>query len=184
MSEAKAPAVDVAALLGRASLPTGRYRHCVDADLHARWQEATEDVARAEHALERAQKANEPTAAAAGRVAAAREVAEALRLDVEAASLPLVFRALPYAGYNALLKAHPAQTEADKAKVGFDPQGFYTALVRQCLVEPVLTDAEFDQLMAAVTDRQFDALAEVVLRINRREVSAVPFDSGSGTTPS
>jgi hypothetical protein len=157
---------DVDALLSRANLPTAQHRLCLDAELHARWREAEQRVAEA------------GTGRMSGVPADLREAADALRAEVEAASLSLTFRALPFAKYNALVLEHaPRKGNKSDEVWGFDTLAFFPALVRACTVDPSLTYAQWDRLLDLVTDAAFDELAGKVLAINKRQSTAIPFSS-------
>jgi hypothetical protein len=107
-----------------------------------------------------------------------RDAADALRAEVEAASLTLTFRGLPYADYNRLILAHPPRVGNKSDEVwAFSTLTFFPALLQACLVDPVMSAAQWDRLLSVVTDLQFDELAGLAHKLNRRESTAVPFSS-------
>lgn len=177
--------IDVEALLADANMPSASYRLCLNADLHQAWEDAEAAARRAAAVLERAQKADEPTATAATDAAEATRAAEALRAQVEASSLPLKFRALSSAAFNSLQLRHPPRkdVESDKA-IGFNPNTFWPALAHISTEEPAsLTAEQWSRIFEKLTDRQVEDLCAPLIRINRRETTSVPFSSpASGRT--
>lgn len=92
------------------------------------------------------------------------------RLMAEAVTDTVVFRfhALSRDAYNTLLRAHPPrEDEARDAVLGYDPTGFYSALLRASLHRPAMTEQQWDRLDAVITDEQFDQLVNAVVRVNR-----------------
>jgi hypothetical protein len=89
-------------------------------------------------------------------------------------------RALPRAPWRALCRRAPATQGRRRLghrlrdRIGVNADTFYDAIIRACLVDPELTDDDWDQLAGALTDRQYDELSDAAWGLNRREVD-VPF---------
>lgn len=115
-----------------------------------------------------------------------RERIEAIQAEMREATEPFRVRALPQAGYRALVLAHPPRKQDGSEdynpvdlRLGFNPDTFYPALVRACVAEPVITTEEWDALLGddgALTEGQFNDLALAAQAVNRGEVD-VPFSS-------
>ncbi len=167
-----------------ARMPTASVPLCMRADLVAEHE-------RLERELERAMRQPADSLESGG---AARSISERLvELESEMESSIVEFRlqGLPRRRYNRLVEEHPSKEEG----LRFDAETFFPALIRRCTVSPVLpdetwrflfgdSDMEVERLKAtgreddiqdgALTDRQFDQLAEMALGLNRRDVD-VPF---------
>lgn len=176
--------VDIDALLAKASLPTATAALCLDSDLHQRWEDSERAARAAADDLTRKHSGSAPTTVAALAATSAREAADALRAEVDAASLRLTFRALPAARFEGLRIQHPPRKDVPTDRVQhLNPITFFPALIAACTVDPVMSAEQWDRLLDVITDRQLTELADVVDRINRRETTSVPFSSpASGTT--
>lgn len=123
-----------------------------------------------------------------------------LEEQMKAASYEFRFRALPKPQWRKLIAAHPPRFEADGSFVRGDAPGinsdtFYGAMLRTCLISPVLTEDEWRVLIGdteehaarleaegkadqvepgKLTDRQLDELVDAAWNVNRGEVN-VPF---------
>jgi hypothetical protein len=113
---------------------------------------------------------------------------EALRQQMQDSTLVLTVRALvPHSRYTNLVLAHPPRTDLEGNPVpqdrgdGFNTETFYPALIRACVVDPVMTDDRWNRLDAVLSDRQFDELAIAALAVNRGAVS-VPFSPAASRT--
>lgn len=93
---------------------------------------------------------------------------------------PVRLRALSRPDFRDFKAKFPVRLDADgKADetdqlFGFDSATGFEPLVRLCLVDPELDDAEFAAFMGKVTDSQFDSLAAAAYRLNKGEID-VPF---------
>ncbi|GAB2951869.1 hypothetical protein GCM10027280_45320 [Micromonospora polyrhachis] len=118
-----------------------------------------------------------------------REVAErieALRSAMADSTVEFRLRAIPGNRWQAFLDQHPPRRDGDGNVVardralGVNIDEFFPALVRRCLVSPVLDDEDWtalfgsDEVDGALSDRQCDQLFDVAWAINRKEVD-VPF---------
>lgn len=92
----------------------------------------------------------------------------------------LRLRALPRPKWKALLAQHPPRKaddgsvlEADRF-IGVNVETFFTAIVRACVIDPVLDDEDWALVDEKLTDAQFDALFAAAWSLNRSDVD-VPF---------
>jgi len=159
-------------MLAEAKLPEATVMICLRGDLAA-------DHEAAERELELAEKTGADSMAGSG----AGDVAErilALEEEMREHSYEFRLRALPRSKWRELCHAHPPRRDDDNEiiepdkYVGINPESFYPAMIRACLVDPELTDEEFEQLLEALTDRQFEGLSDAAWGLNRREVD-IPF---------
>lgn len=113
---------------------------------------------------------------------------EALRQQMQESTVVFTVRALtPRARYTDLVLAHPPRADIEGNPVpqdrenGYNVETFYPALIRACVVDPVMTDDRWDRLDAVLSDRQFDELAIAALAVNRGAVS-IPFSPAASRT--
>lgn len=177
MTVRKTPAVaaaakpDFSSLLASAKLPERTVPTCLRGDLVA-------DHEAAERELEAAQKAAGNSLAGGG-VGDIVDRIEALETLMRDSTYPFRFRALPKAAWRALCAEHPPRRGDDGEavetdRIGVNAETFYDAIIRACLVDPSPSDEEWPALFDALTDRQYDGLAEAAWAVNRREID-IPF---------
>lgn len=103
----------------------------------------------------------------------------ALEEQMTAATVTFRFRALVRADWHAFVAEHPPRPDDEgDARRGINRGTFFEALVRRCLVEPVVSAEQWARLDQVLTDRQFDQLADAAWAINRRDVD-VPFSEAA-----
>lgn len=159
------------AMLDEAKLPEATVMICLRGDLAA-------DHERAERELEQAEQAGADSLAGSG----AGELADrilALEDEMREHTYEFRLRALPRAQWRALCAAHPPRKAEDGSvvdtdRIGVNAETFYDAIIRACLVDPELDDADWNQLVEALTDRQYDEISDAAWALNRREVD-IPF---------
>jgi len=117
------------------------------------------------------------------------------RLDELAAKMnkqlvKVVLQALPSVEYNKILEKHPPRRDPATGRFderdyrGFNSRTFFPDLVRGCVVKPTMTNERWKKFESALTDAQFDKLADAAARVNRQE-GDIPFSPGdSEPTPS
>jgi hypothetical protein len=159
------------AMLAEAKLPEATVLICLRGDLAA-------DHETAERELEQAEKRGADSLAGSG-VGELVDRIEALEADMREHTYEFRLRALPRPQWRQLCTEHPPRKAEDGSvvdtdRIGVNAETFYDAIIRACLIDPELTDQEFEQLVGALTDRQFDELADAAWGLNRREVD-VPF---------
>lgn len=116
----------------------------------------------------------------------ARQVAEqiqALRKQMQAATVIFRLRALSPRAWDDLAAAHPPRKTDDGGVhpsdiIGVNSATFFTPLIRACTVAPVLDDDDWAMLLGdgehGLTNRQFEELGEAAWAQNRRSVD-IPF---------
>jgi hypothetical protein len=159
------------AMLAEAKLPEGTIEICLRGDLAA-------DHEAAERELEQAEKTGADSLAGSGAGDIANRIL-ALEDEMREHTYEFRLRALPRAEWRALCAEHPPRkaddgSVVDTDRIGVNADTFYDAIIRACLVDPELTDDDWGQLAGALTDRQYDELADAAWGLNRREVD-IPF---------
>lgn len=157
--------------LAAARLPERIVPICLRGDLVA-------DHEAAERELEQAQKTANDSLAGNG-VGPIVDRIEALEAEMREHTHDFRLRALPKPAWRVLVGEHPPRRNEDGSMVDADRSGinsatFYDALIRACLIDPVLDDEDWADLVEALTDRQYDDLADSAWALNRHEVS-IPF---------
>lgn len=159
---------DIDALLAAARLPESVVPLCLRGDLAAEVEELERQLATQEAAPRIS------IASGGGARATAERIAE-LQREMEQFTVPFRLRAMARHEWTRFMLEHPPRPgdEMD-ARNGLNRETFFPALVRRSLVDPQLTEAQWEQLDAVITDQQFDNLASAAWGLNRRDVS-VPF---------
>lgn len=165
--------MDFDALLDQARPVERTVPLCLRGDLVAEFEALERELAKAQA------KANDSLAGSGASGIAARM--EALREQMADSTVEFRLRGLPRPKYRALTAAHPPRQLAD-GKVhpqdendGLNVDTFYDALIRACLVGPVLSEAQLTRLLdEALSDRQFEQLAIGAVACCRGSVD-VPF---------
>jgi hypothetical protein len=176
--------LDIATLLGEDARPEKIVRLCLRGNLQAEWDElkAQYDAGPDDEAqallVERANK---------------RRIAEQMaRVEAEmrAGTVPFRLRALPrrrsqgmpaeQVAWDELVAKHPPRKDAngkvnvEDLRAGFNTDTFWDPLVRASVVDPELTDEQWGQLDAKLTEAQYQTLMLTALHLNRGEID-VPF---------
>jgi hypothetical protein len=159
------------AMLAEARLPETTVMICMRGDLAA-------DHEAAERELEKADKDAGDSLAGSG-VGELVDRIQALEAQMREHTYEFRLRALPRPRWRALVNAHPPRRGDDNEILAADmmlvnTETFFDELIRVSLVDPELTDDEFQQLTEALTDRQHENLWEAAWGLNRREVD-IPF---------
>lgn len=164
---AAAKAVDIKAILAGAKLPEASTPVCLRGDLVAEHEMLDRQL---EKLLE-----NPPTKFSGdGRGELKQRILD-LQDEMAAATVDFRFRGLPRREWHAFIAEYPPRPgDANDAAIGVDTSTFYEALIRKCLVSPVLDEGDWTSLLGSVSDRQFDQLSNKAWGVNRRDVD-VPF---------
>lgn len=171
-----APKPNFAALLANARLPEGTIELCMRPDLLADFEALDRQL------VELADKPN-PKMGDDGRAALRKEI-EALEAEMRANTYPFRLRALPTPAFRALMAAHPPRRDAE-GKI-FDPRDatlrlnsetFFDALARASIIDPEITDEQWQQMLGIMSDRHIDRLANLAWELNQADVN-IPFSQG------
>lgn len=163
-----------------ARLPERTVPVCLDGALVAEIETAERDLQRLTE-----QPAVDSLEGAPGLRAAAERVEE-LRRQMQESTVEFRLRALPRQRWKALIALHsPRRDEDDRVDerdraIGVNVDTFFPALIRVSVVAPELDAEDWTALLGdentdgALTDRQFDELANAAWYLNRDTVD-VPF---------
>jgi hypothetical protein len=164
---------EFAKLLADAKLPERTVVICLRGDLVADHEAAERELEQAER-----QALNSLAGTGAGPII---ERIEALETEMREHSYEFRLRALPRPAWLKLCTEHPPRRDEESGEIvdadrrlGVNAETFYTAIIRACLIDPVLTDEQWQQLDGSLTDRQFDELSGAAWALNRGAVD-VPF---------
>lgn len=162
------------AMLGDSKRPERSVEICMRGDLVADFEQAERELKVA------ISKATDSLAGASTGDIAAR--LEALTAQMQDHTYPFRLRSMPRHEFRAMVAAHPPRRDPDSNEVderdryvGINSDTFYEALIRACVIDPELDEDDWRRLLGeALTDSQFDALADAAWRLNRGEID-VPF---------
>lgn len=167
------------AKLAKAKLPERTVEICLRGDLVAAHEDAERDLGQAEK--------NPVDSLAGNGTTQIIERIEALEAEMREATQVFALRALPHRRsaaddrptHSELKKAHPPRRSDGKVidddeDYGYNVDAFNEALIRLCVVDPVLDDADWDGLFAVLSEGQYSVLAMACLLLNRGDID-VPF---------
>jgi hypothetical protein len=164
---------DFKQLLAAAKLPERTVQLCLRGDLVAEFEALDRELAEAEKTVSNSLAGN-GTGDLLDRM-------DALQAQMRESTATVRLRAMPKPAFRALVQSHPPRrdpetnemVDADKF-LGVNGETFFDALIRACWVDPVLDDADWQQLVAVLSDRQYDELSDAAWSVNRSEVD-IPF---------
>lgn len=162
---------DIDALLDQARKPERTVRVCLRGDLVADIEEKERQIAE-----------SMTSDRVAGPRAALGDEIDALREQMEAASVTLRLRALNRRAWADLEAKHPPRKDDAgelhrlDAVVGFNNDALFAEAIPQSLVDPELTPAQLDRLLDAITNQQYDEIVTCVYILNCQRIT-VPFSA-------
>lgn len=166
----KAKKVNAKSLIAAGELPRRSVEVCLRPDLFAQMQDLERDLQRSE-----SERGVAPSLASGSSSRAIAEQFEAVRQHMLDASIVFEFQALPRRRMAALqVEFPPRDGNLADAGAGLNIEEASQALVRRCLVDPVLDDEDWDALDEKISDGQWQILVNAVWAICSREVE-VPF---------
>jgi len=161
-------------LLQAAALPEKTVELCLRPDLVAE----VEDLERELRDL----RTSTVTMSDRGKLRRVAEQIEARRADMQQASVVFRLRGLNRRDWAALIAAHPGRKDSDvDRKLGYNTESFFPAIIRASIIEPLLSDEQWERLDAVLPSSQFDALLDAALAVSRRKVD-VPFSLAASAT--
>lgn len=165
---------DFASLLSEATLPQHSVGICMRGDLVAKHDAAGRE-------LTRAQQTRGDSLDSGEEIARLVAVIEELEERMSESTYEFVVTALPKPKWRALVAAHQprrgddGEVVEDDRSQGVNTETFYPAIIHACVVDPVLTDEQWSELLdEKLTDAQFGELAGAAFVVNAGTVS-VPF---------
>lgn len=164
---------DFKKLLADARLPERTVPVCLRGDLTAEWEDL-------DRQLTEAQRATTGSIEDGGSAAIAERM-EALRVEMRDHTYTFRLRGLPKRQYRELKAAHPPRKDDETGEIrsedvylDADLDGLGEPLLRACLVDPVLDDGDWSDLLDKLTDRQYGDLVGTAIYVNRGGVD-IPF---------
>lgn len=163
---------DFKKMLADARLPERSMPVCLRGDLVAEFEELDRQLTEAQR--------NTSTSIEDSGAAGIAERIEALRVEMREHTYTFRLRALPKKRYRELKAEHPPRKDDDGAVRDEDRlmdanmDALQEPLLRACLVDPVLDDAEWADLVDKLTDRQYSDLVGTAIYVNKGGVD-VPF---------
>jgi hypothetical protein len=167
------PAADVTKLLAAARLPERTVELCLRGDLQAQREVLQQDITEAKAA-----------AKSAGSLGGTPEVGEleaaldALEVEMRDAVLTITLRALNPAEVTLLQVEHPPSDEDKTKGLAVNWETYRVARIRASIVDPALTDAQWERLLEVITLGQRTLLEDTVEVLNHSVVD-VPFSSAA-----
>lgn len=163
-----------------AALAAQKFSHrdvsvCLDGNLNAERDKLMLELAQA---VKNQENGTEHDARlSASPVAVAKKAVEKLEETMRAATITLRITAVPYGEYNKfLIQNPPRKGNASDAQWGFNSQEFFVFVAKKTSksVEDDgsledITDAQWDRIVAALTDGDHDRIGTAVIEVNRRE---------------
>ena len=133
---------------------------------------------RLEIELQRAQEASVRDKRMAGRAREIAEQIEALREQMFASTVNFCLRGFSKNDWNALKEKHPVKDDANQTDVdqllGADAKALFNEAVRLSIVSPQLDDEDWVNLVAVLSDGEWDRFVNSVYAMNEDGIS-VPF---------
>lgn len=160
------------AMMAEAALPEDVVPTCLRGDLKAEHEQLNAE-------LERLETDAVDSLAGNGGAELAEQI-RALEEQMRENTYPVRLRALSKPDFRAFKAEFPPRMDDEgkfndlDASYDFNTEDGFEALVRRSIVDPVLDDAEFADLITKLTENQFNALALTAHRLNRGDVN-VPF---------
>lgn len=159
-------------ILAAARLPEKSVPLCLRGDLMA-------EVQALESQLE---DSRDVTLADRGNARKVAEQIEALREEMVAGTYVFRVRGLSRTEWASLVASNPPRKDSDvDSAMGYNFESFFPALVQRCLIDPVLDQGGFDDLLDKLSDGQFQELADAAVAVCRRKVD-VPFSLAASAT--
>jgi len=160
-------------LIRGAKLRRDEYRICTDPDLVDEYERLVEAKAAA--------TVRDADSLAGGQAIEIQSEIDALREEMEEATVTLVLQALSRREYAALVDKHPPRKDAEgvtlpvDVRYGVDYEGFFNELARRSIVAPELDAQTLDLLIdEKLSDGQWEDLTTRCGKLNRTTVD-VPF---------
>lgn len=178
MSNTRKTNPDLAALLAQAKLPERTVDLCLRGDLQAEWEAL-------QSALLEARKAERTSLADAEPGEEIEKQIRVLEDTMSGSVLTLRLRALNRKDFHDLTLKHPPREDHRLDRMyGFNLETFNAECIRVSVVEPVLDDGEWQQLLEVLTPGQYKLLSDTCEVLNHQPVDLPFSSSGSARAPS
>jgi hypothetical protein len=166
-------------ILDEASPAEERVALCLNGRLRREHREVSERIAERDRAAAAAAEIDTRMTSKAAKPDDLDNRLAELEESMREQSIVLVLHALAAERWNELWSLHPARVGADGKRdprdhAGINASTFYHSLARSSVVEPAMTDRQWDTFLTKINDAQFDKIATAAWLLNRRDED-VPF---------
>ncbi|MFF4600553.1 hypothetical protein [Amycolatopsis sp. NPDC001319] len=152
--------VDIDTMLAGAKLPEEIVPLCLRPDLRDRWQDLNNQ-------LMTTRTGRNTMAPTTGEKELAQKI-KALEAEIAENTMTVLMRGLRHEPWAKLVAEHPPRMDKPgDQQSGFNVDTFIPALVRAQIVEPELSEAQFDKLVDVITQAQWDDLANAAYSLGR-----------------
>lgn len=160
---------DIKALLKNASLPERLVSIVTDRALAAEYQHLSDQ-------LDLAQKRRASDARAGSDIKKIAREIEAVQDKMRASTIEFKLRGMRAAEWRALKAEHPISDEPNQLDryLGADTNGLFNAAVRKAIVSPQLDDDDWDNLLDALTEGEWQRFTDAIYAMNE-EGTGIPF---------
>jgi hypothetical protein len=138
---------------------------CLRGDLNSQVEEADRELQQEITAPENQTLAGSP------RVRELADLIESLRTQMRKSAATFTFRAIHPKAWSDLVAAHPSRKDKPEA---FNTQTLPAAAIAACGIDPVMTPADVEDLLAVLNSGQRDDLFEAAWRVNTKSLD-IPF---------
>ncbi|WP_033288249.1 hypothetical protein [Amycolatopsis jejuensis] len=169
--------MDIDALLASAKLPEDTVALCLRPDLRDRFEKLDGELLR--------ERSDRTTLAPGLREGELADELAALEAEIAEHTLPIVLRGLSHEPWAKLLAAHPPREDkpGDLA-MGMNLETFVPAMVRASIVEPELSDEQYELLIDVISDNQYATLQNAAWLLSRGDKDSPVFNrAASRETP-
>lgn len=167
---------DIDALLDDADFATIDISICLKRSLRDQFEEADQAALLAQAVFDDAVERSLPTAGPAVDRDQAFAKVEEIETRMRAASVTFTVTGISAADFMQVALAHPPQEDRQEDLMrGYHAPTFFPAIVRRCLIAPVLTNLQWERVLDTLTSGQFEQLAGAVMKLNRDDSGRIPF---------
>lgn len=160
---------------------------CLDGSLADAREHAVTALRRAQAEAEAAQKGQGDTRLTGGGIAKAKKELDVIEARVREAAITIRITAVSFGEYNKFIIQNPPRKGQEET---FNPQTFFMFVARRTgkFLDDAgnlhdISDEEWDQIEAALTDGDHDRLAQAVVLVNRQDsMRGIDFLSGNSET--
>lgn len=152
--------MDIDAMLAGAKLPEETVPLCLRPDLRDRWQELNNQLL--------ATRAGRNTMAPTTREQELAQEIKALEAEISENTMTVLLRGLRHEPWAKLMAEHPPRLDKPgDQQSGLNIDTFIPALVRAEIVDPEMSDEQFEKLIDVITQAQWDDLANAAYSLGR-----------------
>lgn len=166
--------MDIEQIIASARRPETTVPLCMRGDLQAVWEQLDRDFDAADKSI------TEDVTKGGSSVQAVKIAKQMEEIEREMRDSTVIFtlRGLSRSQWQALVAAHPPIEGVDEGEV--NEEGFVTAMIAECCVNPSMTVDQAARLQEQVTDGQWQELATASWQLNKTMIG-VPYSLAAST---